>query len=381
MTRLYKPLFYIALILELIFMLIEKSEFSFEYDSYAFRVSFVFALAALFCLKHSKKEWVLIVVTFIFTAICYKITGRNELMRVAAFVMAARDIDLGKAMKITFYVAAAGAATIVLLAALGIMGDMYLVRDFGRGNANELRYVFGFGHPNTLFSSIYALILMWIWLYGSKAKKYAYIIVAAVCAGLCFFTKSRTGMLILFMTLAAAVAVRLLPTLRFKKTIYALTAAISPVICVLLSVLAAWAAGSTYIKPGRAFELYYWKIEELINYRMSNLYYESFEHGAVLYNWKLFSSPTAESYFDMGWVRLYYWYGIIPATLIVLLIIFFVYLCWKNKDIWSLVIVLSLGVYTIIEATFVSRYIGRNFFLLIFAVYLGNFVKKGFSDR
>jgi hypothetical protein len=295
--------------------------------------------------------------------------------------MAARDIDLGKAMKVTFYVTAAGAVVIVLMAALGIMGDMYLVRDFGRGNVNELRYVFGFGHPNTLFSSIYALILMWIWLYGSKAKKYAYVILAAVCVGLCYFTVSRTGMIILLMTLAAAVLARMLPTLRFKKAVYALVAAVSPVTCVILSVIGAWMGGSAYIHPGRSFERYFWPLEEKLNYRMSNLYYESFEHGAVLYNWKLFSSPTAESYFDMGWVRLYYWYGIIPATLIVLLIIFFVYLCWKNKDIWSLVIVLSLGVYTIIEATFVSRYIGRNFFLLIFAVYLGNFVKKGFSDR
>lgn len=381
MTRIYNALFYIALVLELGVMLVEKSEVSFGYESYVFRVSFVFALAALFCLRHSKKEWVIMAITFAFTIVCYKITGRNELLRVAAFVMAARDIDLGKAMKVAFYVSVAGMAMIVLLAVLGIMGDMYLVRDFGRGNENELRYVFGFGHPNTLFSSGYALILMWLWIYGSKAKKIAYLILAVICVGLCIITVSRTGMIILFTTLIAAVAVRMIPTLRFKKIVYALGAAISPVLCVILSVIGAWMGGSAYIHPGRSFERYFWPLEEKLNYRMSNLYYESFEHGAVLYNWKLFSSPKAESYFDMGWVRLYYWYGIIPATLIVLLIVLFIYLCWKNKDIWSLVIVLSLGVYTIIEATFVSRYIGRNFFLLIFAVYVGNYVKKGLSDR
>ena len=34
--------------------------------------------------------------------------------------------------------------------------------------------------------------------------------------------------------------------------------------------------------------------------------------GGILRNWRLFSRPENIKYFDMGYVRLFYWYGIIP---------------------------------------------------------------------
>ena len=46
-----------------------------------------------------------------------------------------------------------------------------------------------------------------------------------------------------------------------------------------------------------------------------------------------------------------------------------------------MVIIFALSVYTIVEATFVTRYIGRDFFLLIAGVYLGYYFKnKGETD-
>ena len=118
------------------------------------------------------------------------------------------------------------------------------------------------------------------------------------------------------------------------------------------------------------------KLDSVFNGRIMNLYYNTDDHKGAIETWKLFSDSISDEYFDMGWVRLYYWYGIIPATLIVLLIVLLIYICMKKKDLWTLVLIFSLGIYTVIEATFVSRYIGRNFMLPITAVYLYDFFKK-----
>ena len=78
----------------------------------------------------------------------------------------------------------------------------------------------------------------------------------------------------------------------------------------------------------------------------------------------------------MGWVRLYYWYGIIPATVVVVLLILLIYLCYRNRDIWTVLLVFSIGIYTVIEATFISRFIGRNVLLPIVATYYWGLVNK-----
>jgi hypothetical protein len=78
----------------------------------------------------------------------------------------------------------------------------------------------------------------------------------------------------------------------------------------------------------------------------------------------------------MGWVRLIYWYGIIPTLLISIAVIITIYVCMKKKDGFGALLILSLSVYTIIEATFVTRYLGRDFFLLIAGVYLGYFFRN-----
>ena len=62
---------------------------------------------------------------------------------------------------------------------------------------------------------------------------------------------------------------------------------------------------------------------------------------------------------------------------IVVLLFMVINVCLKKRDIWTMLIFFSLSVYTLVEATFVSRYIGRNFFLLIMGVYLWHYLKKG----
>ena len=230
-------LFYIALTIELVLMIVEKSEISFSYESYVFRVTFLLTLLAVLFMKHDKKEWIFIAAVWAVSAVSYYICGKNDMLRVVTLMMAARDIDLKKAMKYIFYVCLAGFTLIALLACAGVMGDMILVFDYGRGVGEEARYVFGFGHPNTLFSSVFALILMWIWIYGRNAGVLPYFVMIVSSVIITVLTRSRTSALILAATIVLAIVFRLFPKLAEIKVMYILETLVSPVLRLIMMVI------------------------------------------------------------------------------------------------------------------------------------------------
>ena len=373
--RISDILFYLALTIELVLMIVEKSEIHIGFESYVFRVTFLMTLLAVVIMKRNKREWIVTAALIAFTAVCYELSGKNDLLRIVVFMMAARDIDLKKAMKYSFFVSMAGFTLIALLSVFGILGDMVRVADYGRGIPDEVRYVLGFGHPNTLFGCVYVLVLMWLWIYGEKASLLTHAVVILISFLFASITKSRTGLIVLAMTLVLALIVRLIPGIRNVKALYILEGIFIPGVCVSTAVIAASYAGYFYTGIGLPIPRWFWRLEEIINYRISSIYYEVEDRGGVLHKWRLFAGHTADGYFDMGWVRLFYWYGIIPTALIVVAMLLVMYVCYKKRDMWTMLIILSVSVYTVVEATFVSRYIGRAFFLLIAGVYLGELIK------
>ncbi len=366
-------LFYAALTIELLLMILEKSEISFSYESHVFRVTFLLTLLAVLVMKHDRREWAVVLVFLALAGFCYVNSGKNDLLRLCTFLMAARDTDLRRAMKYSFYVSAIGFGIIFVLSALGVLGDIALVGEFGRHEV-ETRYVFGFGHPNTLFGCVYALLLMWIWIYGQSAKWWHYLMATAAAVGMAILTRSRTGMLIIALTLFLSGVCRVFKGIGKFRFPYILGTIFGPVSAVALSIAAAYAASLQYIDNN--LDPYFWTIEEKIGYRISNLYYSTEDRGGVLYRWKLFAGHGSDSYFDMGWNRLFYWYGIIPTVLIILALFAVIYASYRKKDIWSMILIVSLSIYTLMEATFVTRYLGRDFFLIIAGVYLGYFFRN-----
>ena len=367
--KLANILFYIALSCELFFMIIEKSDMDeLPFISHVFRVTFAIALLAVLLMKHSRKEWIVIAAIWIFTFISYRLCGKNDLLRYATFAMAARDVDIKKAMKYSLCFSALGFGIIALLAVFGISGDMYIVADFGRG-AVERRYTLGFGHPNTFSGCMYALLLTWIWLYGKRAKALSFCLWLMASGGIYALTATRTIFALFVLTIVLSMISKYLPRLSEYKVLYVLSS-LAVIMCVAFSVFAA-KMSIHYWESEREQEWLY-KLDRFLNGRIASLYWNTNSHAGAIESWHMFSNGISEEFFDMGWCRLFYWYGVIPTIILIALILYIIYICYQKRDIYMTIVIVSISVYTIIEATFVSRYIGRNVLIAVVGVYIGD---------
>jgi len=72
----------------------------------------------------------------------------------------------------------------------------------------------------------------------------------------------------------------------------------------------------------------------------------------------------------MGWVRVVYWYGVIPAVIIFALIFAFLRQIRRNRDSAAVMMMTCFIIYTVVEAHLVSVFLARNYALAVFAAYL-----------
>lgn len=342
-------LFYITLIIEIGVVLVDKSTFTNPIEGQIFRLTFLLCVLKIMITKYSLKEFGVMIIFFIVGAISYFITGRNEIIRVVFFIIASKDIDLKKALKLTFYMTLVGVLILVALSLTGTLGSMFLEVDY-RGNGVEKRYCLGLGHPNALHCMAWALLTLGIYLYFARLKWYHYLIMMLGNLGLYVLTVSRTGGIVAFMTILAAFILYLFPKLQNQKWIYILGALIV-LFGVFFSVIMAVFGCS--LEPLAWFDKY-----------LTGRITWGYQWGNISY-WSLFSNPENTAYFDNGFMRLFYWYGIIPGILYTIVNCFQVYWSYKKKDAAALLLIVMFSIYTVFEAHTISVYIARNYLLLL----------------
>ena len=96
---------------------------------------------------------------------------------------------------------------------------------------------------------------------------------------------------------------------------------------------------------------------------------ETDQKEGIMSTWRLFSTPNTDYYFDMGWVRLFYWYGIIPAGIAVVVLLLLLWYFIRERKYAEITVIASAALYTVVEAHLVSVYIGRNYILFLVGMY------------
>ena len=342
-------LFYIGLFIELLIVIVDKSAYINPIEGRLFQITFLlFGLKVLFT-KYSYKEWALIFFMGIVGVLSYFATDRNEVLRVVMFVATSKNISQRKACKLSFYTILVGVTGLILLSMMGILGTVAITQDYGRGMI-ETRYCLGIGHPNALHCMVWLSVLLGIYLYMNYMKWYVFLILFAGNIGLYCLTGSKTGILITMFTILSAVLLKYWKVLKESKWTYI----VGTVIFVLVL---AFALGTSI--RGDTQGPFAW-LDQYLTGRIRH----SFIKGGM-FDWSLFSVPEHTLYFDMGFMRLFYWYGYIPGVLYLVANGLLMWNAYKEKNPLTMLVVVALTIYTVVEAHAISVYIGRNYVLLL----------------
>ena len=362
--------FYLAVVIEVLIVIVDKSAYTNPIEGRLFQITFLLFTFKVALAKYSWKEYLVIFLFLLLGALSYFITERNEIIRVVMFIAACKDIDMHKCLKLVFYLTLAGCVVIILLSVTGIYGAMSMTADFGRGSI-ETRYTLGLGHPNALHCMVWALITLGLYLYNSEMRWVHYIFVWFINIIFYILTESKTGFAAAVYTILAFWFISVLKKERLLKLfaignmgIYAGSIAVSIAAAKDAMCLRDYIVDGIYVPKVK----FYAAIDRLLTGRITSLIETNRQEGTIQ-TWSLFSNPRNTYYFDMGWVRLYYWYGIIPASIAIIVLAGF--LCWLYKKAkWKeIVLIVVFALYTVFEAHAVSVYLARNYVLFVIGMY------------
>ena len=389
-SRLPWFLFYAGLTIELLIVIVDKSNYTNPVEGQLFRITFLLFALKLLLTDYTKKEWCVIILLEAVAFLSYRITGANDLIRVVTFVAACKNIPLRQMLKYTFYVTLTGCMAIILLAVTGIYGAVSLTQAYGHESlestlyigmeaAQETRYTLGMGHPNALACMFLMLVVLGVYIWFPKIKWYIYLFIMLLNVGVYVLTESKTGLLIATIYLVGACALTYCRFLREKAFIY-VCGLLVLIFCLGFSLDAAVCAQR--VRDVQWNEFFYWnpmdnahiialgRIDRFLSGRIVSLT-DSWDNEGMVQTWSAFSEPdNMNYYFDMGWIKLFYRYGIVPGTLYIVALLVLLWKLYKRKDACGLLLFVTLALYTVIEAHLISVYIGRNFLLMMLGYYL-----------
>ena len=363
--------FYTAVIIEVMMVIIDKSAYTNPIEGRLFQLTFLLCLIKVCLTKYSKREYVTIFLFCVLGAVSYFVTERNEIIRLVMFVAACKGIDMKKCMTLVFRLTLIGCLVIILLSVTGIYGAVSLTQDYGRGSV-ETRYTLGMGHPNALQCMVWALTALGIYLYREKMRFYHFVVVFILNVAAFVLSDSKTSFLVAVFTIAVAY----LSGEKLPKRIKKLCAWLNGVVVI-------GSIGSSIVMAANAYRVYnhdwhcvsdpvtmlFVRLNDLLNGRIRILT-ETVGWEGSMNSWTLFSGPDSIYYFDMGWVRLFYWYGIIPGCVFVAVIVILLIYFLKKEDYLSIALIAAISLYTIAEAHVISVYLARNYvFFLIGAAW------------
>jgi len=352
--------FWTGLVIELLLVIIDKSAYINPFEGKLFRLTFLLFCIKIAATKYSMKEWWCILGVGAVAFLSYLINDKDEVVRAVIFIAACKDVSLRKNMQTVFWVTLAGCAVLILLSVTGIYGNVTVTADFGRGSSGEqlfeTRYTLGMGHPNAFHCMIWLLITLALYLYRDAMKIYHYVLVLLVNFGAYFLSNSNTGMLVGFATIFGIMLMHYFQRLQGAKWVYIAGA-------VVIAGTVIFSAIGSHL--GNTVPFMY-KLDKMLNGRYQYCYYVE---AARIENWKLFAAPENTEFFDAGFVRLFYWYGIIPGILYVFMNFYLIYQGWRSKDYGMLVMIVAFSIYNLMEAHFFSIYILRNYLFVLMGYY------------
>jgi hypothetical protein len=96
-------------------------------------------------------------------------------------------------------------------------------------------------------------------------------------------------------------------------------------------------------------------------------------------NWRMFATSLHKNVYDLGYIQLFYYYGIIPGICYLAFIFYSVYAAWKKQNNLVSLVIWGFSIYLFMEAAYFSNFLQRDFLMMsaAYAVMDGGLLYEG----
>ncbi|MCR4754377.1 MAG: hypothetical protein K5868_02485 [Lachnospiraceae bacterium] len=331
-------LFSMAVILELAVMMTDHfASWTIPYRGRITHVAFALFCVKILMTKYDYMQLAIMTLSGMLGIISYYTCGDEYVIRAVVFVAAAVGVNKIRNLRIVFWGTIVGSVIIILLALCGICGEVVDVRHYGRGMV-EARYCLGFNHANNVHCMMWYIITIFL-LFRRSISKTGVIICMLGNVILYYFTRSRTGLLLMFITLLGVVCVRYFGKI-FNRFVLLILVLIELVAALVMTMYAAIYLAINL--PVISF------VDKLLTGRL-----EMVSERAYVQLWRVFPTTAVSSDVDNAFAGITYSYGIIVGIFLVGVIVYCAIRKYRQNDRLSLVMLFSvIGIY-FMESTFV----------------------------
>ena len=361
-------LFYAGLTLEILWLLLDKSSHVIESEGILFRISFIplflSVLIGFVKRKYGKRDCLTFAAFFLLGTASYLSSSRNDILRILFLVFATRNASPRRYLRYTFFLTLSGCAVIALLSVTGAFGSAFTLKEVNADVTRQL-LTLGMGHPNSLYAMFFALTALGLYIWYDRVSLSSCLLILLSGGILFLLTACRLGFICTLLSVCFTMAMKKSRALREGKGFY-LTASVLIAAMVLSTLLIAKYGEiyNSYDPPW--FEPHFESVMKPLDRFFSGRLWMAYGFpDSDISSFSLLSSPENERYVDLGFYKLFYWYGYLPGAVYVMLCLGLLYTAWKRKDPALGVFVAVWCFYNFMEAHEISDYIGRNYIWLI----------------
>lgn len=312
---------------------------------------------------YTTKEKLIFLILMIFGVLLYLNTGINTGIKAPVYVMAVKGIDCRYLAK-GFLFTIIGSIGIIMIYALMFVPDSIYLYDVRNSRGFQgLRFCFGFTNPNLFQIILFAALTFTFLVYGRRMGFRSFLISLLVYYAITYLTDSQTGFLVGIFLIVGMIIIRKSSWSGLSNVYFGifLTGMLSMLI---ISILAA-----ADIEKG------FWMnhINDLISGRMNQLaLYTNAQECALPYiwNWHLFSARENKNWYDLGYIQLFYYYGIIEGCCYLAFVYHAVRKAWMKKDSLGILLITGFCIYLFMEARYFTNYLTSDYLLMMSVIVL-----------
>lgn len=366
MKKIIQILFYVASCMELAMGIWQFSQFhqsGISWSRYLLWGFLLIYLLMMFQNTYTAKEKLIFSIMMIFGVLLYWHTGINTGIKAPIYIMALKGIDCRYLAKGFHFTIIGSICFIVMYTWIVVPDSLYFYDIRSNRGFDGMRFCFGFSDPNLLQIVLFAALTFTFLIYGKRMRSRSLIISLILYFGITFLTDSQTGFLVgIFITFGMLI-IRKNKWTRISD-VYFIIFVTGMSVMLLISLLAA-----ADIEKG------FWMnhINHFISGRMNQLeLYTNTQDYALPYieNWHLFSARENKNWYDLGYIQLFYYYGIVVGCCYLAFVCHAVREAWMKRDSLGILLITGLSIYLFMESRYFTNYLTSDYLLMVSAIVL-----------